>query len=103
VFYTQPDDEPTSPADFAARWLQGLQRRVPDYPVNRDPSPAKNLTTSAYWTHKTFGIPGITYEIGDNTDRAQLKRVASAAAQEMMSLMLGMKDEPQAAPASLGR
>lgn len=95
VFYTQTDEEPTSPAGFTARWLEGLQRRVPDYHVNREASTTPKLTTSAYWAHKTFGIPGITYEIGDNTDRAQLKRVASAAAQEMMSLMLGMKDEPQ--------
>lgn len=28
-----------------------------------------------------FGIPGITCEIGDNTDRALVKRVAASAAQ----------------------
>jgi murein tripeptide amidase MpaA len=94
VFYTQPDEEPTSPAGFTKLWLEGLQKRVPDYHVNREKSPTPTPVTSAYWAHHTFGIPGITYEIGDNTDRAMLKRVAAAAAQEMMSLMLGMKDEP---------
>jgi predicted deacylase len=98
VFYTQTDDMPNSPATFTARWLEGLQKRVPDYHVNREASSnPKHPTASANWAHKTFGIPGITYEIGDNTDRAMLKRVAAAAAQEMMSLMLGMKDEPAAA------
>jgi murein tripeptide amidase MpaA len=96
VFYTQPDDVPTSPERFTARWLEGLQKRVPDYHVNREASREPKLTTSAYWAHKTFGIPGITYEIGDNTDRAQLKQVAAAAAQEMMTLMLKVKDEPAA-------
>jgi hypothetical protein len=92
VFYTQPDDEPSSPEGFTALWLEGLQKRVPDYHVNREASRTPKTTTSAYWAHKTYGIPGITYEIGDNTDRAMLKRVAAAAAQEMMSLMIGMKD-----------
>lgn len=94
VFYTQTDDMPNSPAGFTALWLEGLQKRVPDYHVNREASSnPKHPTASANWAHKTFGIPGITYEIGDNTDRATLKRVAAAAAQEMMSLMIGMKDE----------
>jgi hypothetical protein len=98
VFYTQPDEEPTSPAGFTKLWLEGLQKRVPDYHVNREKSPTPTPVTTAYWAHHTFGIPGITYEIGDNTDRAMLKRVAAAAAQEMMSLMLGVKDEPPAPP-----
>jgi len=94
VFYTQPDDAPASPGMFAARWLDGLQKRVPDYHVNREASPTPKLVTSAYWAHKTFGIPGITYEIGDNTDRAMLKQVAANAAQEMMTLLLEGKDVP---------
>lgn len=94
VFYTQPDDAPASPAMFAARWLEGVQKRVPDYHVNREASPTPKMVTSAYWAHKTFGIPSITYEIGDNTDRAMLKRVAAGAAQEMMTLLLAGKDVP---------
>ncbi len=94
VFYTQPDEKPSFPALFAARWLDGLQKRVPEYHVNREASPTPTLTTSAYWAHNTFGIPGITYEIGDNTDRALLKRVAANAAQEMMTLLLADKDAP---------
>ncbi len=94
VFYTQPDDATASPAMFAARWLDGLQKRVPDYHVNREATRTPTLATSAYWAHHTFGIPGITYEIGDNTDRALLKRVAANAAQEMMALLLAQKDTP---------
>lgn len=94
VFYTQPDDVPARPALFAARWLEGLQRRVPDYAVRREASPTPTPATSAFWAHHSFGIPGITYEIGDNTDRAQLRRVAVNAAREMMTLLLEMKDAP---------
>lgn len=94
VFYTQPDDKPSSPPLFAARWLEALQKRVPDYKVNREASPTPTPTTSAYWAHSIFRIPAITYEIGDNTDRAQLRRVAAGAAQEMMTLLLEVKNVP---------
>lgn len=94
VFYTQPDEKPSSPPLFTTRWLKGLHERVPDYQVNREASPTPTLTTSAYWAHSTFGIPGVTYEIGDNTDRALLKRIAANAAQEMMTLLLELKDTP---------
>ncbi|MDB6006524.1 MAG: hypothetical protein JWR15_3511 [Prosthecobacter sp.] len=79
---------------LTSRWLEALQKHVPDYKVNREASPTPTHTTSAYWAHSTFGIPAITYEIGDNTDRAQLKRVAASAAQEMMTLLLELKDAP---------
>ncbi|GEP45358.1 M14 family metallopeptidase [Brevifollis gellanilyticus] len=94
VFYTPPDDAPANPPMFAATWLDRLQKRVPTYKVNREASHTPKTVTSAYWAHKTFVIPGITYEIGDNTDRATLKLVASAAAQEMMALLMELKDTP---------
>lgn len=94
VFYTPPDDAPANPPMFAATWLDRLQKRVPTYKVNREASRTPKTVTSAYWAHKTFVIPGITYEIGDNTDRATLKLVASAAAQEMMGLLMELKDTP---------
>jgi hypothetical protein len=94
VFYTQPDEVPSRPALFAARWLEGLQKRVPDYQVKREASPTPKPVTSAHWAHHSFGIPGITYEIGDHTDRALLKTVAAEAAREMMTLLLRDKDAP---------
>jgi hypothetical protein len=92
VFYTQPDEAAYAPPNFTARWLAGIGRRVPDYTAERSASPTPTPTTSTYWAHHTFGIPAVTYEIGDNTDRALLKRVAHAAAEEMMTLLLEMKD-----------
>jgi hypothetical protein len=93
VFYTQPDEAASSPPNFTVRWLAGIRRRVPGYTAERSASPTPTPTTSTYWAHHTFGIPAITYEIGDNTDRTLLKRVAHAAAEEMMELLVEMKDE----------
>jgi hypothetical protein len=94
VFYTQSDEAVSSPAGFTRLWLEALETRLPMYEAKREASPVPTPTTSTYWGHHTFGIPAITYEIGDNTDRALLKTVAATAAQEMMRLMLEMKEAP---------
>lgn len=94
VFYTQRDEQATRPAGFTKQWMEALATRLPEYEAKREASPVPTPTTSTYWGHHTFGIPAITYEIGDNTDRALLKTVAATAAQEMMRLMLEMRDDP---------
>ena len=90
VFYTQTDS-PQTPDHFTKPWLDGITRRFPDYQVKRSPSEPTRLTTSTSWAYKTLGIPAITYELGDNTDRAQLQQIATGAAQEMMTILLAQK------------
>jgi len=91
VFYTQPDGGPESSDGFTKAWLAGIQRRFPDYKVNRSAEKLAQLTTSQSWVHKTLGIPAITYELGDNSDRALLQQISAGAAQEMMTLLLSAK------------
>jgi predicted deacylase len=94
VFYVQPPEAVTSPPGFTHRWLDALQARVPDYEVRRSASPVPTPTTSMSWAHNRFGIPSIIYELGDNTERSRLRQVAAAAALEMMTLLLELKDAP---------
>jgi cytosolic carboxypeptidase protein 6 len=88
VFYTQPDEKPTNPPGFTKAWLDGISRRVPAYEVKRTPNANPTQATSHHWAHREFGIPAITYELGDNTDRVLLQSVATAAAESMMELLL---------------
>lgn len=90
VFYTQTDS-PMTPDRFTKPWLDGITRRFPAYQVKRSPSEPTRLTTSTSWAYKTLGIPAITYELGDNTDRALLQQISTGAAQEMMQLLLAAK------------
>jgi hypothetical protein len=46
VFYTQPDEPMVGPDTFTRPWIEGIQRRFPDYKVNRSPSEPVRLTTS---------------------------------------------------------
>lgn len=86
--YTQPDDVVTDPPGFTKAWVDGIKRRVPTYELKRSASRTPTPTTSHNWAHRTFGIPAITYEVGDNTERHVLRSVAAAAADSMMEQLL---------------
>jgi predicted deacylase len=100
VFYTQADDETTVPQDFAKRWLAGVHERLPEYQFRRDGSHENGQATSKAWGYGTYRIPAITYEVGDNTDRSQVRKVASTAAEEMMRLLLGYPAGEKLPPAT---
>ncbi len=94
LFYTQPDDAATFPADFAGDWLGGIQKRFPDYRVRREPTSYGGKPTSMRWVHRTFGTTAITYEWGDRTERDRIREIASGAAVEMMRLLLEKSECP---------
>lgn len=86
--FTQPDDIATDPSGFTKAWVEGIERRVPIYELKRSASRTPTPTTSHNWAHRTFGVPAITYEVGDNTERPVLRSVAAAAADSMMEQLL---------------
>ncbi len=93
LFYTQTDSEQTRPANFARDWLKEVDERLVDevYKFTREQSPNSGKPTSKNYIYSTYGIPAITYEVGDNTDRAALALAAEIFAQEMMENLLKQK------------
>ena len=87
-FYTERDADKTFPKNFTAQWLGAIQQEFPDYKLRRDASYEPDGNTSKVWGYKQFGCPAITYELGDETDRAQIKALTTVAAEEMMRLLL---------------
>ncbi|MDX1548673.1 MAG: hypothetical protein R3247_16875, partial [Rhodothermales bacterium] len=77
----------TTPPGFIDAWLDALRTRFPDYHVNDDPS-GLGSPVSKNWFYETFGAPPVTYEVGDETDRALIRRIATGAAEAMMELLL---------------
>ena len=70
-------------------WLANLQNRLPDYPVNIIDTLSKSSSpTSDRWMQREFNSPAITYEVGDETDRELIKKVAGVAVIELMKLLL---------------
>ena len=88
VFYTIPDELPTDPEMFTRRWLDFYQQRMPGYVVNRDARHDVGRPISKAYAYDTFGIPGVTFEIGDETDRALIADIGREAAYAMMMEML---------------
>ncbi len=88
VFYTIPDELPTDPELFTRNWLARYQERMPDYEVNRDARHAVGRPISKAYAYDTYGAPGITFEIGDETDRALICRIGRESALAMMATML---------------
>jgi murein tripeptide amidase MpaA len=75
-------------------WLTNLQTRLPDYRVNIIDTLSKTSSpTSDRWIQKTFNAPAVTYEVGDETDRELIKKVAKTAAEELMGLLFSEKSK----------
>ncbi len=88
VFYTQEDGEPAFLPGFTADWLRALAARLPQYDAERAPSANAGRPVFKHYISETYGIPAITYEVGDQTEREMIDRSATVAAEEMMRLLL---------------
>ncbi|MEM9180144.1 MAG: M14 family metallopeptidase [Pseudomonadota bacterium] len=88
VYYTQPLGNDGTEYDFTESWLNRGRVRLPQYVFERQGSHNLALPTSKTYIFETYGIPAITYEVGDETDRAEAIETARVLAQEMMLLLL---------------
>ncbi len=91
VFYTLDRELETEPASFIDRWLDRIDRELPDYHVDDSPSGLAS-PTSRNWFYREFGAPAVTYEVGDGTDPDLIRAVAATAARAMMELLLDSTD-----------
>jgi hypothetical protein len=99
LFYTQMLEEGTDPPRFALDWMAASRARLPDFPFDHEPRPLSDLPTTKNYFYERFGIPAITVETGDETNRAAIERSARVFAEEMMTLML-LAPAPVSAPAT---
>ena len=89
VFYSQDDDNVTVPAGFTNTWLSNARARVPEsYPYTNRENPTGAIGVSKNYMYHRYGIPAVTYEVGDETDRRAIRQAAVIFAEELMDLML---------------
>lgn len=92
VFYTQMPDAELFPPNFTADWLNALRARAKAHfgndEFNWEPGHNPDTPTSKAYVYDTFGIPAITFELGDETDRERIDVYAQFAAEEMMRILL---------------
>ena len=93
IFYTIPDEFPTRPKLFIKRWLGLLEERMPDFEVRRSVNKNLSQANSKNYVYRTYGVPTVTYEMGDETDRELIRKVAQEAAIAMMETLLAPEPE----------
>ena len=93
VFYTIPDELETDPPLFTKLWLERYQQLMPGYEVNRDARHVADRPISKAYVYDQYGIPGVTFEIGDETDRDLIRRIGQQAAAAMMETLLATPEE----------
>ena len=88
LFYTQrPEDGDGSAHGFAAAWFKRVRERQPDLEFIHRPSKSETANAKNYF-FKTYRIPSITYETGDETDPDWIAAAAPVFAEEMMRTLL---------------
>ncbi len=88
VFYTQNDANPTDPPHFTRTWLENARPRIENYLFNYEENPVDNIGVAKNYMYKRYRIPSSTYEVGDETGRAEIIAAARVFAEELMELML---------------
>lgn len=88
IFYTQIDEDVTDPVNFANDWLGNVRERIPDYEFIHDPRPVSDQANTKVYFYRRYGIPSITYEVGDEADREKVREHAPVFAEEMMKVLL---------------
>ncbi len=87
VYYTMVDSLRSDIPKFKDYWLDGIEHRIEGYEVNEKPSGLRTPVSKG-WFYAQFNAEGITYEIGDETDRDFIKLKGKVSAQEMMKLLV---------------
>jgi len=95
LFYTQMDDEGAGSPDFATQWLTQARQRLPTFLFRHEPRPRSAQPNAKNYFFARYGIPSITYELGDETDRDTIAQSAPVFAEEMMRLLLEAAVPPQ--------
>ena len=88
IFYTQVPEDNTEPPLFASTWLSRVAERIVDYEFTHDPRPPSGLNNTKNYFLQRYGIPAITYEIGDEANLDEVRTFTPVFAEEMMQTML---------------
>jgi hypothetical protein len=88
VFYTQMPGDDTVPERFASRWLNAVKGQLGDYDFMHDPRPSSGQANTKHYFFTRWGIPAITYEIGERARRHEVVEHTPVFAEEMMKVLL---------------
>lgn len=88
VMYTHSDTEITSPPNFANDWVVASLPRLQDYEFSQEVRPLSEQANGRNYMYSRYGIPSVTFEVGDEQERQAARVAAGVFAEEMMRLLL---------------
>jgi len=86
IFYALPGA--THPPEFIPAWLAKARTRISDYPFELEQKATTSTGVGKNYVFARYGIPAVTFEVGDETDRNVTRAAAKVFAEELMQLML---------------
>ncbi len=92
VLYTLPEEARTRPENFIPMWTAALERRLPDFSFALDPGYSAGSGVAKNYFHERYGVPAVTVEFGDDTDREAVARAGQAAALAMFDVFEELDD-----------
>ena len=87
IFYIQ-DELETAGYNFAQAWLLENLSDKSNYKFVIKPTKNINNGVAKNYFNSSYGIPAITFEVGDNTDRGTIINSSKNLANSMMSVLL---------------
>ena len=98
VLYIQTEDEPIEPANFITDWLSRTKQQSPsedDLITGFEPAPRPltELGTSKNYFYRTYGVPSITFETGDNSPRDTLAPRVKLFAHTLVELFVDYESQ----------
>ncbi len=90
VFYTNKKREGTAIPHFLDDWFLAIEDNIDGYKVNEKPGKSKKPVSKG-WFLKGHNAVGITFEIGDDTSKDNIKKIGKETAEQMMQILLKEK------------
>lgn len=87
VFYTNEIKEGTTLPNFIEDWFNSLEANIPNYKVNEKSSNSTKPVSKGWFLYGHNAV-GITYEIGDATDKKDIALIGKVSAEQMMKLLI---------------
>lgn len=90
LIYTQTDDEPTLPAYLTRDWIARVKAKLNDdvYSFTREANVTSDRPVAKNYIYRTYGVPAMTFEVGDDTPFDATQTASRIFAEEMMTLLL---------------
>ncbi len=88
LFYTTDAADDAAVSRFIETWFERARARLGDYAFANEPRVASDTPSGRTYMFVRYGIPSLTYEVGDETDREDTIAAAQVFAEELMRLML---------------